>query len=243
MRKIYLKVAMLASLFALSLFCPQQADAKVENVMCMKTNTGNYFPLARVSMMVVADGASTFEIVLKNNEGGEANVSSISFEKSSVDIDLSKYKWEGSTDTYPSPSIDSSKKIYLLTSTGKYFQLSEKPQVNTKDGSDLMDITVGSATESNVKTIYFYRGDNPEGAGIDAPTVAEETLQLMTPVSSQIQISGCGSAKVAVLYSTGGQKMGEAAVENGMTTLQVGQLTPGMYIVKVGKKALKFMKK
>ena len=34
------------------------AAASKKNVMCAKTNTGNYFPVVRISMMVIADGAA-----------------------------------------------------------------------------------------------------------------------------------------------------------------------------------------
>ena len=64
--------------FAAVLLCAPQAFAK--NVMCLKTNTGQYIEMARVSMMVVPDGGSTFEIVVKDGEGA-TNVESISFEK------------------------------------------------------------------------------------------------------------------------------------------------------------------
>lgn len=68
------------------------SQAANQDVMCIKTNTGNYFPILRVSMMVVPDGASTFEIVLKEGEGkGEANVESISFEKQKMEFDYQKY--------------------------------------------------------------------------------------------------------------------------------------------------------
>ena len=69
----------LAALMAVGLFgLSNKADAA--KVMCLKTNTGQYIEVVRVSMMVVADGASTFEIVVKDGLGA-TNVESISPEQ------------------------------------------------------------------------------------------------------------------------------------------------------------------
>ena len=82
------KTVALAAVAAVFMAAPSQAA--VQDVMCIKTNTGNYFPILRVSMMVVPDGANTFDIVLKENEGqGEAGVTSISFEKQPKSVEAS----------------------------------------------------------------------------------------------------------------------------------------------------------
>jgi hypothetical protein len=224
--------------FAAVLLCAPQAFAK--NVMCLKTNTGQYIEMARVSMMVVPDGGSTFEIVVKDGEGA-TNVESISFEKHESDIDLSKYSG-GSSD---SDTPDMSKPVFLLTNTGKYFYMKDLPKLNAKDGSDKIDVEVGGQTEKDVAYVYFYRGPEENLTAIDKVKTApaEENLVLSTPVSSQLQISGCGAATKAVIYSANGQMMTEASVCNGVTTINVEQLIKGIYIVKVGKKALKFIKK
>ena len=228
--------------FAAVLLCASQAIAK--DVMCLKTNTGQYIEVVRVSMMVVPDGGSTFEIVVKDGEGA-TNVESISFEKHESDIDLSKYQGEST----PSDNIDMSKPVFLLTNTGKYFYMKDLPTMTAKDGSSKFDVTVGAVTESDVSLVYFFRGAKEDAeelaAGIDTPRMpsTEENLSLLTPISSQMTISGCGAANQAVLYAADGRMVGEAPVSNGVTTLQVGHLNRGVYIVKVGRKSLKFMKK
>ena len=218
------------------------AAASVKNVMCVKTNTGQYFPVVRVSMMVVPDGGSTFEIVLKDGQG-EAGVQSISFEKHDEMIDFSLYQGEASGST----AIDMTKPVFLYTNTGKYYKMKDLPTMTAKEGSDKFDVTVGGVTESNVSAVFFYRGDeaNIENVvGIDAPVApVAENLQLMTPISSQMQISGCGDASEAVVYALDGKQMAEAPVANGVTTVQVGHLKAGVYVVRVGNKALKFTKK
>ena len=224
------------------MLCAHQAIAK--NVMCLKTNTGQYIEVVRVSMMVVPDGGSTFEIVVKDGEGA-ANVESISFEKHQSDIDLSKYNETKEEE----PNPDMTKPVFLLTNTGKYFYMKDLPTMTAKDGSSQFDVTVGSTTESNVSFVYFFRGPKEDAetlaTGIDTPkaVVAEEKLTLMTPISSQMTLSGCGAATEAVLYAADGRQVGEAPVSNGVTTVQVGHLTRGVYFVKVGNKSLKFMKK
>lgn len=223
------------------MLCAYQAIAT--EVMCLKTNAGQFIEVVRVSMMVIPDGGSTFDILVKDGEGA-ANVQSISFEKHESDIDLSKYS--GNSSGY-GEAPDYSKPFFLMTNTGKYFYMKEKPELIAKEGSNNFDVKVGSTTESNVGKIYFFRGTEEEAgqaAGIETPkTVAEENLVLTSPISSQMTISGCGAAVEAVLYAADGRMVGKAAVSNGVSTVQVGHLTRGVYFVKVGKKSLKFMKK
>ena len=224
------------------MLCAYQAVAA--EVMCLKTNAGQYIEVVRVSMMVIPDGGSTFEIVVKDGEGA-SNVQSISFEKHESDIDLSKYSGSSSGN---GEAPDYSKPFFLMTNTGKYFYMKEKPELMAKEGTDKFDVKVGSTTESNVGKIYFFRGTEEEAgqtAGIDTPKtiVAEEKLTLTSPISSQMTLSGCGAAVEAELYAADGRMVGKAPVSNGVTTVQVGHLNRGVYFVKVGKKSLKFMKK
>lgn len=242
MRKSLLnwKTGLLSVLVAAGMAYPTFANAAVKNVMCVKTNTGKYFPVVRVSMMVIPDGGNTFEIVLKDG-AGEVNVSEISFEKHEEDIDFSKYKEDNSGSSY----IDMSKKIYLMTSTGKYFTFKTLPSLDVQPGTNLINVTCGNEVEKDVTKVFFYRGDNAEEAVGVKPltTIKEEKLTLMTPISQQMTISGCGDATIAEVYSANGMKVGQAEVSNGVSTIVVGNLTRGVYVVKVGNKALKFMKK
>ena len=232
-KRIFLSIAVM--------LCAYQAIAA--EVMCLKTNTGQFIEVVRVSMMVIPDGGSTFDILVKDGEGA-ANVQSVSFEKHESDINLSKYSGSSSGN---GEAPDYSKPFFLMTNTGKFFYMKEKPELIAKEGSNNFDVKVGSTTESNVGKIYFFRGTEEEAgqaAGIETPkTVAEENLVLTSPISSQMTISGCGAAVEAVLYAADGRMVGKAAVSNGVTTVQVGHLTRGVYFVKVGKKSLKFMKK
>jgi hypothetical protein len=222
------------------MLCAYQAIAT--NVMCLKTDKGQYIEVVRVSMMVIPDGGSTFEILVKDGEGA-SNVQSISFEKHEEMIDFSLYQGDAAEST----AIDMTKPVFMYTNTGKYYKMKDLPTMTAKEGSDKFDVTVGSTTESNVSAVFFYRGDeaNIENVvGIDAPVApVAENLQLMTPISSQMQISGCGDASEAVVYALDGKQVAEAPVANGVTTVQVGHLKAGVYVVRVGNKALKFTKK
>ena len=239
-----LKVSLMAAFLAMGLVCPQQASAaeKNVNVWCLKTNTGKIFPLVRVSMMVVPDGTSTFDILLKDGEG-EAGVSNISFEKSTVSLDLDKYKVSADGSEY----IDLSKKCYMFTNTGKFFSLGkDKPKLDVKDGSNLFNVTDrdGNVLAENVAEVKFMRTNDPETSAIDAPEIeGEENLTLQTPISSQMQISGCGNATKAIIYDTNGKQVSVAPVSAGNSTVVVSELPTGVYVVKVGKKSLKFVKK
>lgn len=231
---------------AAAVFMAVPSQAAMKNVICAKTNTGNYFPVVRISMMVVPDGGSTFEIVLKDGKG-EAGVQSISFEKHQVDIDLTKYQ----TSSDGTATIDMSKPVYLFTNTGKFWKMKDLPVMTVQEGTSLIDVTVGSVVEKGVKDVHFYRGTEDglkeamDATAIKNPAAApaNEKLQLLTPISEQMTVSGCGDAHVAIVYSLDGKKMTESAVANGATTVYVGQMPAGVYVLRVGNKALKFMKK
>lgn len=241
------KTLVLAAMVAAGLGCSADAFAAAskKNVMCVKTNTGNYFPLVRVSMMVIADGASTFEIVLKDGEG-EAGVESISFEKHEEMIDFSLYK----TESDGQPYIDLMKTSWLLTSTGKYFKTVNVVSLLAKENSSKFDVLTKTGMESDVSSIFFIRGSEDEVkeaiSGIDDPIIAApsvEKLQLMTPIREQMSLSGCGDATIAQVYSMDGKIQAEAVVNGGNTTIYVGHMPAGVYVVRVGNKALKFTKK
>ena len=95
--------------------CAGQVSAK--DVMCLKTNTGQYIEVVRVSMLVIPDGGNTFEIVVRDGQGA-SGVESVSFETHASDIDLSKYQGGSSSG---SSTIDVSKPVWLVTNTGKHF--------------------------------------------------------------------------------------------------------------------------
>ena len=240
------KTLALAAIVAAGLGCSVDAEAaaKLQNAMCVKTNTGNYFPVVRVSMMVIPDGGDTFEIILKDGQG-EAGVKSISFEKKQVEIDYSKYGEQGGGQQ----SVDYSKPFYVFTNTGKFWKMvDQRPVLTVQEGTSLMTVTAGNDVEKNVSEIRFFRGTEEElnnATGIKnlATAPAAENLQLQTPISEQMTVSGCGDAIKALVYALDGKQMTEAPVANGVTTVTVGQLPAGVYVLRVGNKALKFSKK
>ena len=133
----------------------------------------------------------------------------------------------------------------MFTNTGLFFSLgADKPKLDVKDGSNLFNVTDrnGNVLATDVETVKFMRTNDP--SDIKSVTVEEEEkLKLLTPISSQMQISGCGDAKVARVFSMSGQVVAQSEVESGVTTLEVSHLNAGIYIVKVGKKSLQFIKK
>ena len=191
LKHIWKKMALAALILAgMSYSVDVQAAASKKNVMCVKTNTGHYFPVVRVSMMVVADGASTFEIVLKDGEG-EANVESISFEKHEEMIDFELYRLNSDG----TPYLDMMKPSWLITSTGKFFKTMDVTNMLAKEGSDRFDVVTTNGTEYDVAYVYFLR--NTEDfvkeyiqTGIDQPleSPAVEKLQLMTPIREQMTL-------------------------------------------------------
>ena len=239
------KRSMKGLLLAALLACAGNVAAK--DVMCLKTNTGQYIEVVRVSMLVIPDGGSTFggstfEIVVRDGEGA-TGVESVSFETHASDIDLSKYQGNSSD---PSSTIDVSKPVWLITNTGKHFLVKDVSMLASIDSQGVYEVVTANGNETGVTSVSFFRGPESEmPTGIQ--TVKEmrnvEALQLITPVSSQLSLSGCGEANAATVYGLDGKEVAEAPVSNGSTTVVVSHLKSGVYIVKVGNKALKFMKK
>lgn len=229
-------------LLAAAMLSPLQANAATKNVMCLKTNTGKYIELCRVSMMVVVDDNGTFDILVKDGDGVRG-VTSISFEKHASDIDLSQY----TTNSDGTPYIDVSLPVWLQTSTGKNFKLSTVQALANVDGY-LFEVVGSGINETGVRSVRFYRSNTAreytEPTGIPVVKNGDvENLQLLTPVHTQLSLSGCGDAKTAIVYSMNGTQVAGAAVNDGQTTVYVADLPAGVYVVKVGKKALKFTKK
>ena len=220
---------------------PSAASAASKNVMCLKTNSGQYIELARVSMIVIADGKETFEVVVRDGAGA-AGVKSVSFEKHASDIDLSKYQMSSDG----TPSIDLTKPIWLIADNGKYYKMKDVKEFTAIEGTNQFFLKT-SAGEEKVKAVKFFRGTEADlKTGIQQPAAmagAEEKLRLSTEVSSSLTIYGCGKAPRAVVYSANGQQVAHAPVANGCSTVQVAHLPAGVYIVKVGNKSLKFLKK
>lgn len=231
------KTGMMAALLTAGLFFPNQT-ASAKDVMCLKTNTGQYIEVVRVSMLVIPDGGSTFEIVVRDGEGA-TGVESITFEKHESDIDLSKYQG-GSSAT---DNIDMTKPVWLVTNTGKQFLVKDVKMLASIDTQGVFEVVTTEGNETGVTSVSFFRGDSPTGIEKVKEIRNVEQLRLLTPVSSQLALSGCGETGSAVVFALDGKQMAEAPVNNGHTTLFVGHLKAGVYVVKVGNKALKFIKK
>ena len=234
--KKYLKVLLLAGCLM------WLGGASAKSIMCLKTDAGVYIEVVRVSMMVIPDGGDTFEIVVRDGQGA-TGVKSISFEKHESDIDLSKYQGAGSGDTY----IDVSKPSWLVTSTGKHFLVKDVQMLANIDAQGVYEVVTNAGNETGVRSVSFFRGLEADIPGTGIVTIKEvsnvEQLQLLTPVSTQLSLSGCGDASSAIVYGLDGIQVASAEVTGGTTTILVGQLPAGVYIVKVGNKALKFTKK
>ena len=106
----------------------------------------------------------------------------------------------------------------------------------------MFEVVTTEGNETGVTSVSFFRG---ESTGIEKVKEIRnvEQLRLLTPVCSQLALSGCSETGSAVVFALDGKQMTEAPVNNGHTTIFVGNLKAGVYVVKVGNKALKFIKK
>lgn len=241
-KKILMPLLLLAAAWM-----PAQEIAAQKNVMCLKTNTNKYIECCRVSMIVVVDGGSTFDILTKDGDGAQG-VSSISFEKHSSNIDLSGYQGNSADG---SVYIDVSLPVWLQTDKGDNMKVNNVSMLANVDGSRFEVLAKSGTNLTDVRYVTFYRSKtawnaqtNGGATAIDPVKQGDiEQLQLLTPVYTQLSLSGCGDAKTAVVYSLNGTQVGGAKVEGGCTNVNVADLPAGIYVVKVGKKALKFTKK
>ena len=125
------KTILMPLLLAAFAWAPMQEVSAQKNVMCLKTDKGQYIECCRVSMMATIDGGSTFDILVKDGDGAQG-VSSISFEKHSSNIDLSGYQGsnpDGST------YIDVSLPVWLQTDKGDNVKLKDVSMLANVDGS------------------------------------------------------------------------------------------------------------
>lgn len=143
-------------------------------------------------------------------------------------------------------NIDMSKPIWLVTNTGKHFLVMDVQMMANIDSKGIFEVITTKGNAPGVTSVSFFRceeKDLPTGIEDAETTTNDGQLQLMTPVNSCLTLSGCGNATEAIVFAANGSQVCQASVVDGTVTVQVAHLPQGVYIVKVGNKALKFTKK
>lgn len=208
---------------------------------CLITDQNDSIAMSRVAFLANVDQTGQFEVVTREGDGA-TGVKQVRFARglSKESGGFVPYK-EGQEQP-----VSTTGALWLQTDKGDTQPMSNVAMLANVDNKGHFEVVLnegGSLTD--VRYVTFFRDTE---TAIQQPKTetgegAEETLHLMTPVQFELKLSGCGQAKDAVVYDMRGQKMASAAVVNGTTTIAVGHLITGVYIVRVGNKTLKFFKK
>lgn len=207
---------------------------------CLITDRNDSIAMSRVSLLAYVDQTGLFEIVTREGEGA-TDVKQVRFARglSAASGGFRPYQ-EGQE-----PSSSTTGALWLQTDKGDSQPMSNVAMLAHVDANGRFEVVLhegGSMTD--VAYVTFFRETETAIEQPKAETGGEEPmLRLVTPVHFELKLSGCGDAANAVVYDMRGAKMAAAPVSNGTTTISVGHLMTGVYIVRVGNKALKFFKK
>ncbi|MBP3471018.1 MAG: T9SS type A sorting domain-containing protein [Paraprevotella sp.] len=76
-----------------------------------------------------------------------------------------------------------------------------------------------------------------------APGNGNETPTLRGTIGETLRLTGCAQNTIVHIYDTGGRKVCTSPATGHETTINVGGLPAGMYVLKADKTAIKFVKK
>ena len=187
-------------------------------------------------MLANVDADGKFEIVTRDGQGA-VGVKNVRFARglSSESGGFQPYQ-ENNEPTEPL-----SGPLYLITNKGEQQPLSNVSMLANIDQQGKFEVVLHDGNNlTQVEYVTFSIGKTDTSI---SPMVADNMLRLLTPVHSELKLSGCGDAQTATVYDIKGREAASAPVVNGTTAISVTHLPTATYIVKVGNKALKFIKK
>lgn len=205
---------------------------------CLITDKNDSIAMSRVQFLANIDQDDLFEVVTRDGEGA-VSVKSVRFARGLSDDSGGFVPYQEGGEE---PEVLTGE-FYMVTNNGEEQPMSNVAMLANVDDNGTFEVLLNDGgSMPGVKSVTFKR--KSEETGIEAPAVKQEEMMLTlhTPVHFELKLSGCGTAKSAIVYSLKGVKMAEAPVSNGTATISVGHLLGGIYIVRVGNKALKFVK-
>lgn len=201
---------------------------------CLITDRGDSIAMSRVQLLANVDAEGKFEIVTRDGEGA-TGVKNVRFARGLNENSggFKPYNDEEEQTPLSGP-------LYLITDKGEEQPLSNVSMLANIDQSGRFEVVLLSGGNlTGVEFVTFSIGNSETAI---RKNTADNTLRLLTPVRFELKLSGCGEASTAIVYDMRGMEVASAPVISGTTTIQVGQLPPAVYIVKVGDKKLKFNK-
>lgn len=92
------------------------------------------------------------------------------------------------------------------------------------------------------KKVTFELTD-PSGIAMPSAEGNGETPTLCGSIDGRLRLTGCAEGTEIKIYDAGGRKMSSTRVATDETVVNVGGLPTGIYVLRAGKTAIKFMKK
>ena len=211
---------------------PQQGDGP----WCLITDQNDSIAMGRVQMLANVDADGKFEIITRDGQGA-VGVKNVRFARG-LNAESGGFQ-PYQEDDEPKEPLNGP--LYLITNKGDQQPLSNVSMLANIDQTGEFEVILRDGNNlANVEYVTFSIGKTDTGI---SPVVADNMLRLLTPVHSELKLSGCGDAQTAVVYDIKGREVATAPVANGTTTISVVHMPAATYIVKVGNKALKFIKK
>lgn len=129
----------------------------------------------------------------------------------------------------------------MQTQNGQTIFMEEVGYILSSDNSASFSIILNdNSTVDDVTKVSFAKLDP---TGIHAPQASSGEGVYAREVEGTLSISGCRAGNIAEVYSTGGQLMRRTKVSDTSADIDVSTLASGIYILRIGKTAVKFHKK
>jgi len=211
---------------------PHQGDGP----WCLITDRNDSIAMSRVELLANVDAQGLFEIITKDSDGA-VGVKNVRFARGLSNESGGFQPYQDN----PEPDEPLSGPLYLITDKGDEQPLSNVAILANIDQTGKFEVVLHAGNSlTGVQNVTFRIGKSDTGI---RPQTANKMLRLLTPVHTELKLSGCGQAQKAVVYDIKGTEVASAPVANGTTTISVTHLPIATYIVYVDGKALKFIKK
>ena len=126
-------------------------------------------------------------------------------------------------------SADGTEIVYALSDVQKIIFENNTMTVNMKSGANATGITCISILLLDV-------------VGIENPKVASPVFIFPNPVKTNLTVTGAEKGVKINLFDLNGKLLQSAIAQDSSTDINVSSLPPGLYLLQVGERVLKFIK-
>lgn len=139
-------------------------------------------------------------------------------------------------------SLSAAEKVWcIVTDSGQKIAMSNVSFILASDASETLSIVCNNGNVAyRVSKITF---EQAEPTGISDIKDDSESSFTLLPASSSLLISGCAENTTVSVYDGSGRLVRQSVITSGSHEISLSGLTPGVYILKVGNRSIKFLKK